>query len=1278
MGATRRTSNVGAPADDARGGGRAVERNDRANVAATTTDERRESVHPDDGDDLGRSSADANAAGVSETHRGRGVVYAELRRVSKDAPTTKTLPDKIDLPSPERVGDVLTLGRQRVNDVQLDCPRVPSLLSRKHAEITVDANGTHFVTDKDTLNGTYLNGNLIPRGPCPLKPGDIIAFGGPANVLRDNRTLRNSFRYEYRRPLALEAWREACTARERESVGEDGARDAAATATATEPTPGVDDEERRRPTKRTSFRSGDAVSGDAGGGGASVARAGENAAATTRPHSQSTQPTQPTQSTQPTQPTQSTQPTQPTQPTRAPVPEPEAVAKEILVDDGIAPDGYRSPGKACVKLSKRDLVSMRRAATKLSTRSPDFLRDALSETGVSLAESVVPLNPEDGSLMMDIIADASGSDRERLFANVRDVVDAETSGSQGINEVSMTQAPTQEYVAPSELTAATSAAVARMVTQTCHEALELHTSASGLVSFGLKLLNATSVWDSETYNHMEKTAAAGGFKRGDLVAESIALALYPKEQMGWERTKKEDGDDTPSDNRVFAASVGEIDGHGSDIGAAGCEAIAEAALTPRRSSDGRWIFNECLRSLTLGKNPRVGDAGCSAIAKALAPRPVRSSFMFNTTLTVLDLSSCGIGSAGADALVDALKMVPVEDDWIFPSNIRALKLSGNQIGAKGAKGIASLLGPKNNMKSGSWSFNPSLALIDLSDNPGLDDSVAEAFVQALKPRKQKSQKRERGDAIAKPSFAINLTLSKLRLCGHAFHDGVKKITDSLDAKNNGSDGAAKASTTVVFEHQGSSSNAANVVVDSEGDTYEIVFPVVTGSAAERRDLSLWHWRTWITPKNASKDDPTVPSKGAPAMMDVPGWVKDMSEDHHITGSTVPWSVGFAFRNMLLHRFDGGDFLLAEDPSVVSAGLPQWLDDELRCVICTDMYVNPHALNGCGHLFCHECVSTWLKKNNQCPICRHKLLVPTSKALTPCHMTQGLLDRYVLPYLPAKDVAALRDRARELRDNAAERSAAEARQANTSGGGRSNTANAAAAAAAATFATMITGGSGGGSIIRLGGAPPNFQAFQQMFNLHAQATAAARQGRQSGGGASANRRSSQPEDSSPIQLDISPMNEVSDTVQSVTGVLRNLMESRALFARVMAAGASMAENTPGDPTNASGAPTRRVEWNAVSSSIDRETLCARCNVAIPPRFLRLRRTETQIPRGGSPTMSRVFYHANFDCIRGMHDEIRAADNIDGLSELSDQERRVITALRSVIADPSAPLGGPTAS
>ena len=122
---------------------------------------------------------------------------ATLVRVS-DAPSSSSLPDCISLQAP---GDtrVITFGRHRLNDVQLDCPRTPNLLSRKHAEIVCDVDGLHYVVDNDTLNGTYLNGNLIPEGPCPLRNGDIIAFGGPANVLRDNRTLSNSLRFEYRR-----------------------------------------------------------------------------------------------------------------------------------------------------------------------------------------------------------------------------------------------------------------------------------------------------------------------------------------------------------------------------------------------------------------------------------------------------------------------------------------------------------------------------------------------------------------------------------------------------------------------------------------------------------------------------------------------------------------------------------------------------------------------------------------------------------------------------------------------------------------------------------------------------------------------------------------------------------------------------------------------------------------------------------------------------------------------------------------------------------------------
>ena len=107
-------------------------------------------------------------------------LYAVLRRVStQEAPSTATLPDEIPLSPPFKP---VTFGRHRNRDVHLDCPRVPSLLSRDHAQITVDAQGTHFLEDKNTLNGTYLNGNLIPKGPCALQHGDVIAFGGPANV----------------------------------------------------------------------------------------------------------------------------------------------------------------------------------------------------------------------------------------------------------------------------------------------------------------------------------------------------------------------------------------------------------------------------------------------------------------------------------------------------------------------------------------------------------------------------------------------------------------------------------------------------------------------------------------------------------------------------------------------------------------------------------------------------------------------------------------------------------------------------------------------------------------------------------------------------------------------------------------------------------------------------------------------------------------------------------------------------------------------------------------
>jgi pSer/pThr/pTyr-binding forkhead associated (FHA) protein len=124
--------------------------------------------------------------------------YAKLTRVTiSHVPETPTLPNVVELPS---TGDasVVTIGRHRSNDVQLDCSIVPSLLSRRHATIEFDeGTGAHALKDNNSLNGTYVNGILIPDGPLLLNQGDIIGFGGPTNVLRNGVSLRNSLCFVY-------------------------------------------------------------------------------------------------------------------------------------------------------------------------------------------------------------------------------------------------------------------------------------------------------------------------------------------------------------------------------------------------------------------------------------------------------------------------------------------------------------------------------------------------------------------------------------------------------------------------------------------------------------------------------------------------------------------------------------------------------------------------------------------------------------------------------------------------------------------------------------------------------------------------------------------------------------------------------------------------------------------------------------------------------------------------------------------------------------------------
>jgi len=55
-----------------------------------------------------------------------------------------------------------------------------------------------------------------------------------------------------------------------------------------------------------------------------------------------------------------------------------------------------------------------------------------------------------------------------------------------------------------------------------------------------------------------------------------------------------------------------------------------------------------------------------------------------------------------------------------------------------------------------------------------------------------------------------------------------------------------------------------------------------------------------------------------------------------------------------------------------------LSDEIKCPICMDIYVESHASNPCGHMFCGPCVRDWIGNNDpkdrlkcpiECPSCR---------------------------------------------------------------------------------------------------------------------------------------------------------------------------------------------------------------------------------------------------------------------------------------------------------------------
>lgn len=507
--------------------------------------------------------------------------------------------------------------------------------------------------------------------------------------------------------------------------------------------------------------------------------------------------------------------------------------------------------------------------------------------------------------------------------------------------------------------------------QFSEKTLEIQFSPSGLVSFGLKL---------------DRFLGSGEEAAGDLVAEAAALALSPQKNKGGKI--------------VFASSVSEIDGTGCGITESGCRAIAEEVLKLRKDMDDILVHNECVRALLLGGNINLKDAGARAIAAALKPIHVPcKGYIFNKTLTVLDMSKCDIGPEGALAIAKALKpRENADNSWSFPSNLRVLNLSGNRIKSQGARAIAGLLGPKENRTTHEWMFNPSLAVIDLSSQfSGMDASVALAFKEALEPRQVV---RRPGGEGGSATHSVNNFLVELNLRDHAFkQEAVDMLKKTLDPMQNGSNGTVAAPTRLLVDLPWPPVNNENeIVTDKLGNSNELVMPIASVNEGHFRPMTYWRWKTWNVPFSGSTDKPNVgpPPRGQPT-----GALAKLIE------LTRMPSFGLAIRTELERLVDARDY-----------SLPEWIDEEdITCVICQEIFIDPYFVNGCGHRFCFQCILFALSQQRKpsCPICRFEPLLGrdsrqaiANNLISPSRETEKWIARHVLPNLSPEKLKERQD------------------------------------------------------------------------------------------------------------------------------------------------------------------------------------------------------------------------------------------------------------------------------
>lgn len=93
-------------------------------------------------------------------------------------------------PAGDAAGHLVTVGRDAKHDVFIPDASV----SRFHAFIKREQDGSYCVQDMASTNGTTVNGASVPArgaGPAmPIKPGDTVRFGRVQLTFTDARALR--------------------------------------------------------------------------------------------------------------------------------------------------------------------------------------------------------------------------------------------------------------------------------------------------------------------------------------------------------------------------------------------------------------------------------------------------------------------------------------------------------------------------------------------------------------------------------------------------------------------------------------------------------------------------------------------------------------------------------------------------------------------------------------------------------------------------------------------------------------------------------------------------------------------------------------------------------------------------------------------------------------------------------------------------------------------------------------------------------------------------------